>query len=348
MLSNAWKIDAFLSSGKKLSKRSLSVSGNSIAAVYRNRKGEAMLTNRGICYDVSMQLFKKSHKSAYEELAKRWAERHRKIQENLWYKHGGVIHNLAEHSRQFAVGSIAGLALLLASPSPLHPTTSATAQSKTFADLDKQSSLMLDLMQYVPPEVRPLTPNEETKITQLLSQRMGFSVAAELEGKRLNRSYGYIGQEQHLYRYPGDNIATHFDTPEDAQKYAEYGIAPGLGAYGYFARSQSQLTEEANLREKYYIAVQTFLAPGYNENVAAMNKFFMFRKMLVVNPDNGKALVADIGDSGPAEFTGKSLGGSPEVMKYLERVDGVQKGPVLYFFIDDPNNQIPLGPLQYQ
>ncbi len=297
---------------------------------------------------ITMFFFKKKKKSQYEELAKKWTERHQKIQENLWYKHGGILHNLTEHSRQFAVGSLAGITLLLSSPSPLHSTTTAVANVKTFRDLDSTSSLILDLTQYVPPEVRPLTPNEESQITQLLTSKMGFVVTAELQGKRLNRSYGYIGQEQNLYRYPGDNIYTHFDTEEDAQKYAKYGIAPGLGAWGYFAPSQSQMTEEDNLREKYYIAVQTFLAPGYNENVREMNAFFKYRKMLVVNPENGKAIVADIGDAGPGEFTGKSLGGSPEVMNYLERVDGAAKGPVLYFFIDDPDNKIPLGPVQYK
>ena len=68
--------------------------------------------------------------------------------------------------------------------------------------------------------------------------------------------------------------------------------------------------------------------------------------MLVVNPENGKAVVAVIGDAGPAEWTGKHLGGSPEVMKYLERVDGSLRGPVLYFFIDEPNNNVPLGPIE--
>lgn len=297
---------------------------------------------------VGMFFFKKKHKSAYEHLAKTWTERHRKVQENLWYKHGGVIHSITEHSRQFAVGSLAGIALLLSSPSPLHTNTTASANVKQFADLDTASSLVLDLAQYVPPEVRPLTSDEEIQIAQVLTSRMGFTVTAELQGKRLNRSYGYIGQEQHLYRYPGDNIYTHFDTDEDANKYASYGLAPGLGAWGYFAPSQAQMTEEDNLREKYYIAVQTFLAPGYNENVRLMNTFFKYRKMLVVNPQNGKALIADIGDAGPAAWTGKSLGGSPEVMKYLERVDGGAKGPVLYFFVDDPDNKIPLGPVQYK
>ena len=32
-------------------------------------------------------------------------------------------------------------------------------------------------------------------------------------------------------------------------------------------------------------------------------------------------------------------------MSYLERFDGAQKGPVLYFFIDDPEDKIPLGPI---
>ena len=32
-------------------------------------------------------------------------------------------------------------------------------------------------------------------------------------------------------------------------------------------------------------------------------------------------------------------------MHYLERVDGSLKGPVLYFFIDDPDDKIKLGPI---
>ena len=73
--------------------------------------------------------------------------------------------------------------------------------------------------------------------------------------------------------------------------------------------------------------------------------FFKFRKMLVVNPENGKAMVVVVGDAGPAEWTGKHLGGSPEVMSYLERQDGGARGPVLYYFLDDPQDTIPLGPV---
>lgn len=125
-------------------------------------------------------------------------------------------------------------------------------------------------------------------------------------------------------------------------------MAPGRGAWRYFADSQESLTQKEIDQEKYYIAVQTFLAPGYYSHVKEYSEFFKFRKMLVVNPENGKAMVVVIGDSGPAVWTGKQLGGSPEVMSYLERVDGAQKGPVLYFFIDDPSDTVPLGPIEIQ
>src|SRR3990170_3560870 len=136
-----------------------------------------------------------------------------------------------------------------------------------------------------------------------------------------------------------------FDVEEEARNFYSDGMAPGLGAWGYFAPSREMFTEKDKMREKYYIAVQTFLVPDYNKRVSEYRDFFKYRKMLVVNAENGKAIVAVIGDAGPAEWTGKHLGGSPEVMKHLERVDGARKGPVLYFFIDDPQDQVPLGPI---
>ena len=67
--------------------------------------------------------------------------------------------------------------------------------------------------------------------------------------------------------------------------------------------------------------------------------------MLVVNPLTGQAVVSDIADAGPAVWTGKHLGGSPEVMHFLGFADGPRKGAVLYFFINDLDDKIPLGPI---
>lgn len=285
-----------------------------------------------------MVWFLKKKSSQYDRLLEKWTKRHKKIQENLWYKHGHVLQHFSEITKQFMVGSLAGIALLTLPGSPFGSHTTS-AKEKQFVPLQGQQGLILELTSYLPKEVRILTPSEETQVVKVLQNHFSFPISPELQGIRLNTSYGYIGQEQHLARFPGDTIDGH-DLPS-------FGMAPGLGAYGYFSQSRGPLTEEENLREKYYIAVQTFLSPGYDENVAKYNSFFAFRKMLVVNPQNGKALIADIGDAGPASFTGKQLGGSPEVMQYLERVDGAGKGPVLYFFINDPQDKIPLGPISY-
>lgn len=283
--------------------------------------------------------------SHYEQLKNKWVVRHQALSEKLWNKHKESLVWLRYHSKQFAVGSVGGL-LLLAGPQVLQPFPQALAdqQEKTTA-VSKNAFIISNLSPLLPEEMRSLTTDEEVKVAEVLSRDFGMSVSAELEGKRLNRSYGLIGAEQHLARYPGDTMETHFDNPDDANTYYSSGMAPGLGAWGYFAPSQDQFTDKDAMREKYYIAVQTFLSPDFTSRVSEYRDFFKFRKMLVVNPQNGKGVVAVIGDAGPAAWTGKHLGGSPEVMKYLERQDGRQRGPVLYFFIDDPKDQIPLGPV---
>ncbi len=272
----------------------------------------------------------------YEHLRKKWTKRHKLLQKEIFEKHKDSFEWLADNSKQLAVGSLAGIFLLTSPIVSKIPSSFSSASAQINQSVDKKVFLVYDLKNVLPQEVRPLTPEEEKTVADVLTRDYGIKVSAELEGKRLNTVYGIIGQEQHLKRFPGDNMYVHFDTPEEAQKYFNYGMAPGLGGFGYFEDSE---------KEKYYIAVQTFLAPGYSENTKAYVDFFKFRKMLVVNPQNGKAVVAVIGDAGPAQWTGKQLGGSPEVMKYLERFDGAQRGPVLYFFIDDPNDKIPLGPI---
>ena len=107
------------------------------------------------------------------------------------------------------------------------------------------------------------------------------------------------------------------------------------------------MTPDLEAREKYYVAVQTLYLPDWSARLAYLRDWYKFRKMVVVNPRNGRVVVADIADSGPSWWTGKKFGGSPEVMDYLQLQDGRQKGAVVMFFVDDPQNQVPLGPLEY-
>ena len=282
----------------------------------------------------------------YKFLADKWTKKHQDLSKELNRKHKDSFEWLKNNSKQLAVGSMSGLLLLTTPAGTVADRTTQIANAEA-PRIDSRTFLISNLASVVPQDVRELNNDEENKIGELLSKSYGMNVEASLNGLRLNRSYGYIGAEQHLARYPGDSMNSHFDgNSEDSSKYYSSGMAPGLGAWGYFATSKSAMTQEDEMKEKYYIAVQTFLAPDYNQRVGEYRDFFKYRKMLVVNPQNGKAVVAVIGDAGPAQWTGKHLGGSPEVMKHLERVDGAAKGPVLYFFIDDPDDTIPLGPIE--
>jgi len=286
----------------------------------------------------------------YKKLHNKWSKKHAGIKERLYSNHQKSVKWLVKNipaKEHIAMGSLSGLLLLTPPVVASLPAQPASPSSNLLDEVKKIPSgtfFALELSPLLPDEVRPLSVDEEKKIGDVLSKHYNMKVSAELEGKKLNRSYGLIGAEQHLMRYPGDTMQSHFQTPEE-EIFARSGMAPGRGAWGYFAPSFSEMTQKDVEREKYYIAVQTFLSPGFMDNVREHYAFYKYRKMLVVNPHNGRAVVVVIGDAGPAAWTGKHLGGSPEVMSHLQRVDGRARGPVLYFFIDDPKDDIPLGPI---
>ena len=140
---------------------------------------------------------------------------------------------------------------------PLSATSGALVNPDDIAiEINKNMFLITELSNILPPHMRELTPEEEKHIGDVLTDKFGLHIAAELEGKRLNRSYGYIGAEQHLMRYPGDTISTHFSSVEEAQEYARSGMAPGRGAWGYFVQSYTEMTQKDIERENAKVAVQ--------------------------------------------------------------------------------------------
>ncbi len=192
----------------------------------------------------------------------------------------------------------------------------------------------------------PLVPHFPTKLSeeaalpieQAIKDQIGISAKAILESQQLNHQVGYVGYEQHLQRFPGDSIALH-----DDEQIA--GIAPGKGAWGYFANSKDTFTTKDYLNEKYYSVAQTLYLENWNQDFKFLRDWYKYRKILIVNPKNGTAVVTVLGDAGPAEWTGKQFGASPEAMKALDLHKGPRKGLVIFLFIDDPNDEVPLGPV---
>jgi hypothetical protein len=204
------------------------------------------------------------------------------------------------------------------------------------------------LKSVLPIQPRPLSRSEEKFLEQVFQNATGVKAKANLEGEHLNTTYGYIGAEQHLKRFPGDNLEQHAqgDLMFDRKDVLKEGIAPGLGAWGYFAPSEEKLTPDLVETEKWYAVVQTLYLPDWNVRTRYLREWYKYRKVLIVNTDNGQAVVASIADSGPAAWTGKHFGGSPEVMNHLGGAK-YKKGPVALFFVDDPENKVPLGPVEY-
>lgn len=228
-------------------------------------------------------------------------------------------------TRLLATGALTGT-LLLSAPALLPQGQNTTLVSTQ------------TLTQLLPATVGPLTPEQEEAVSKVLFDLYGIKATAVLDKNRLNQSYGYIGAEQHLPRFPGDSVSQH-------DQYQQSGITPGRGAWGYFANSKADLTPDLIQKEKYYVAVQTLYLPDWSSRQPELKDWYKYREVVVVNPANGKAIVAVIADAGPAAWTGKHFGGSPEVMAHLGLNVGKQKGAVILFFVDDPEHKISLGPL---
>lgn len=288
----------------------------------------------------------------------RFAERHTKA-EGLLKSKGIELAKIRKHSAKLlGTGALAGT-LLLAGPSrvgELPPPQEIISKLRNgkgmkIAVRTPEKVLTEALSAVLPNRVGVLNRDEEKYLERLYEEVIGIKTRATLEGEHLNTVYGLIGAEQHLRRFPGDSLRLHTpaeneyggDQPDEMLK---EGMAPGLGAWGYFAPTRAELTEQLTEVERWYAVVQTLYLPDWDSRARYLRDWYKYRKVLIVNTQNGKAVVAAIADSGPAAWTGKHFGGSPEVMDYLGG-ERYKKGPVTVLFVDDPDNTTPLGPVEY-
>lgn len=277
--------------------------------------------------------------------------------EKFFQRKGLDLGRIREHSaRILGAGAITG-ALILNPPSPIKalPPPHELIEKlkgkeklmgpdffKAQEELESQQVLIRALDSILPKNPRPLLREEEKFLEQIFQKILGIPARATLEGEHLNTTYGFIGIEQHLRRYLGDRLKDHGE-----EVLLKAGMAPVLGAWGYFAPSKDALTPELENIERWYASVPTLYLPDWKTRTRYLREWYKYRKVLIVNVDNAKAVVAAIADSGPAAWTGKHFGGSQEVMQYLGG-QKYKKGRVIVFFVDDPENRVKLGPVDYR
>lgn len=261
-------------------------------------------------------------------------------QAKKFFSHTSLLaHRLREKSSHILAGAgLIGTIITTPLSSLSNPSPSSVITEPV--QISHQNQMLSFLHEKTIHQPAHLTTEEARPLEDAIKKNIGISAKAYLDDQSLNHHFGYMGFEQHLYRYPGDTLAGH-DAIQEA------GIAPGRGAFGYFAPDVNQFTTREYLREKYYCVVQTLYLENWNRDFKFLKDWYAFRKMLVINPVNGQAIICSIGDAGPAEWTGKQFGGSPETMDYLGLNQGPRKGLVLMLFVDDPENKVSLGPINY-
>lgn len=302
----------------------------------------------------TFKLLSKRLENRSKELAEEFSDKHKETVS--WLNKKGIdVDQILERGSKGALTSLAAGAVLLSSglaPEKLPTKPVITGQNLVGENIVGEikarevvdRALTQAIAKQLPKGTKQLQDSDEKVLTEQISKITGIKVTAELDGNRLNTNIGRIGLEQHLPRYRGETIHDHFDSNPAETIYGKSGLTKNRGAFGYFAPNKFALTQEAVDEEKYYVVVQTFAIPGYGKTKGLID-WYKHRKVLIVNPDNGRAIVGDIADSGPAKFTGKSFGGSPELMDHLGMYRASRKTPVLMFFVDDSSGNVKLGPI---
>ncbi|HEX7456091.1 MAG TPA: hypothetical protein VF303_01320 [Candidatus Nanoarchaeia archaeon] len=281
-----------------------------------------------------------------EEVLEELQEKHKEVAR--WAKKKGIkVEEIAHRGARGLTAGIATSAIVLSAGAtqsgelPRKDLRNQKEIRRDVSDVGIRSGVKArkDVTGEVGETLQGVNPYNEKEISKRLSKVLKIPVKAELDGIRLNTTYGIMGYESHLSCYPGDNLSTHFHSDTEFRKFAGAGMAGGPGAWGYLAPNREALSTKEIEREKYYFVAQTFLSPNWG--TPAVKNWFHHRKMVVVNPKNGVVVIGVLEDAGPEPWTGSSFGGSPEV---VEELDLAHTGPhVLMYFVDDPKDQIPLG-----
>lgn len=303
-------------------------------------------------------LFKREEKTTktFEELSQKFEKRKSDHLEELKEKHKGALawakrkgikaEEITKSSAKGLAAGVAAGAMIVSSGLPVEEETKHNPNTEKEIREELADATLTDSIKArrdAANEIKKVLSGEdlynEKGISKKLSDTLKIPVKAQLDSIRLNKTYGIIGYESHLTRYPGENLSAHFESNLDYQRYGHASMAGGPGAWGYIAPSKQALTQKDIEREKYYLVAQTFLSPNWGS--VEVKAWFRHKKMVVINPQNGQVVVGVLEDAGPEPSTGNSFGGSPEIMEALGFPGGGSN--VLFYFVDDPKDEIPLG-----
>ncbi len=220
-------------------------------------------------------------------------------------------------------------------PIPASPVPATANPVVQWVSTEEHRSIMEKLCTTVKQAAGNLPREQSLYLEQQLTDLLGFEVASELDGYHLPYTLGVLSALPHLKRHPQDQIAQH-------DVFQEAGLSEKRSSFGWFT-DMGQLTPAAVEKEKYYVSLPIELLPEWRTNSQALKSWYKYRKVVIINPMNERAVVASVGDVGPGDWMQHQFGASPEVIRQLEVWDLKSQGRVFVFFVNDPEEKVPLG-----
>lgn len=180
-----------------------------------------------------------------------------------------------------------------------------------------------------------LDSESELYLEQQLSELLGFQVSSSLKGQRLLYNTGKVKALPHLKLHPTDT--------KDSHEYPYAGISSKRSAFGWFLLD-GKVSEQSESHEKYYCSLPLYFFPEWQGNHKELKKWFKYRKVVLINPFENRAVVCVVGDIGPNTQSRYQFGASPEAVVEGKFWSPRSNGKILVLFVEDTHDTVKLGP----
>jgi hypothetical protein len=227
----------------------------------------------------------------------------------------------------------------VAAPEPLPVETAADTEISSLASqiTQEEHQVVLEKLHAIT-QLPPGTIDTEAELylEQQLSEILHFDVSVELEGERLPHTHGIIQALPHFKKTPTDTLENH--------EYAHALFSGKRSFFGWLSTNPNNAQSTPD-HEKYAVSLPLFLHPAWASRLASLKKWYAFRKVVIVNPTESRAVVACVADTFPLLTAKYQFGASPEVILEGKCWSPATLGRILIFFVNDTTGAIPLGPI---
>lgn len=201
-------------------------------------------------------------------------------------------------------------------------------------------SIFTKIAEFISSSGHDINQDELLYLEQQLSDIVGFTVSSQFENIALPYIWGKAKSLPHIKRHPTDNLDLH-------EYIHEATITNKRSVYGWLNLVQST-KEEIAIREQYSVTLPllTFEHPELPSE--RFIQWFKYKKVLMINPQSKKMAVAQISNIVLPQQPKYALGLSPELSRNLETWRPPSQGNIFFLFVDDAQDKVPLGMLEYE